>query len=65
MSDTTMSRRGFVSAAGAAGVLAACGFAGKTVFAEEAEGEKAAPDAEPERASTGPTWWCVAPAVPA
>ena len=58
MSDTTMSRRGFVSAAGAAGVLAACGFAGKTVFAEEAEGEKAAPDAEPQWADSADVVVC-------
>lgn len=42
MSDCTMSRRGFVGAAGAAGVLAACGFAGRTVYADEA-----APNEEP------------------
>ena len=33
--NTEVSRRGFVSAAGAAGVLAACGYAGKSVFAAE------------------------------
>ena len=35
MSDLNVSRRGFVSAAGAAGVLAACGYAGKSVYAAE------------------------------
>ena len=42
MAENIMSRRGFVSAAGAAGVLAACGFAGKTVYAAESKASAAA-----------------------
>ena len=47
MAENIMSRRGFVSAAGAAGVLAACGFAGKTVYAAESKASAAADAKEP------------------
>ena len=43
MSDLSMTRKGFVTAAGAASVLAACGFAGKNVYAAESSAKADAP----------------------
>ena len=41
MSDLNVSRRGFISAAGAAATLAACGFAGSTVYSSKAKAAEA------------------------
>ena len=45
MSELSMTRKGFVTAAGAASVLAACGFAGKNVYAAESAKSSAKADA--------------------